>query len=158
MNKRGSILLYLLAGILVLAVVLFFMFKGNNDNDDVQKDNQDIQEKLDNGSSENVIDVIEDSKKGASLSSIYAYISDVEKEIAINMIEGNDFASGKYSVAQIENTLSLSIQNRPSEGNLCVSNGVVTKGSFKLDSYVISYDGRDANVIDSTRVEDINCP
>jgi len=160
MNHKGSILLYLLSGILVVGIVLFFLFK----NDDVKQDdetddvNQNIQEEVQNGDSEDVIDVIEESKKNAAVSSIYSYISMLETEITISILEGNDFVDGKYSIYQIDSIFDLNIRgNKPTEGNVCVVNGVVQKGNFKINDYIISYDGVSAEVTSSISVEDINC-
>ena len=143
MNKKGSILLSLLTVILLLGIILFFMFGNNKD------EKNDV----------NFEDTIESSVGGANVSSIYAYISSVEFEIAKGLLYNSEFVGGKYSVLEIDDMYTLSIRSeKPSEGNMCISSdGIVTKGSFKLNHYVISYDGKNAEVIESTSIQDIDC-
>ena len=146
MNRKGSILLSLLAVILLLGIILFFIF-GNGNNEENSNDQTTLEETIDS------------SVGGANVSSIYAYISSVEFEIAKGLLYNSEFVGGKYSVLEIDDMYTLSIRSeKPSEGNMCISNdGIVTKGSFKLNHYVISYDGKNAEVIESTSIQDIDC-
>lgn len=146
MNKRGSILLSFLTVILLLGIILFFVF-GNGNNEKGQN------------SVESLEDTIDSTVGEANVSSIYAYIGSVEFEIAKSLLYDNTFVSGKYSVSQIDEMYTLSIRSdRPSEGILCVGDdGIITKGIFKLNHYIISYDGKQAEVANSNSLEDIDC-
>lgn len=143
MNKKGSILLSLLTVILLLGIILFFMFGNNKD------EKNDV----------NFEDTIESSVGGANASSIYAYINSVEFEIAKSFLYDTQFVSGKYSIFQIDEMYTLLLRSdKPSEGNMCISsNGVITKGIFKLNNYVFSYDGNNVKTMQSTSIEDIDC-
>lgn len=155
MNKRGSVLLSLLAGILILGVVLFFMLRDENDSKDIE-DNQDIEEQIQDGNLESAID---SGLKNAAISSIYTYISTIELELAKELLDGNDFVNGKYSVSQIENMFTIVVRfDKPSDGNFCITDGVITGGNLKLNNYIISYDGKNAEVTDSTNIGDVVCP
>lgn len=142
MNQKGSILLSLLSGILLLGIILFFVLR-----DDDKISEADKQDAIDFG------------LRSASITSVYAYISSVEAAIAEQFIYGNDFASGKYSNLDIENMFTLCNRGiAPSDGIMCISSrGIVVKGSFSLNGYILSYDGKDAEVIGATQIEDINC-
>lgn len=145
MNKKGSILLSLLASLLLLGIILFFVFR--IDGEESKNTSESIESTIQNG--------VED----ANVTLIYAYISSVELEITKQLLYDNNFVQGKYSVLQIDSMYTLSLRSdKPSEGNMCISsNGTITKGSFKLNNYVISYNGKNAKVTQLTSVEDINC-
>lgn len=87
-----------------------------------------------------VLNTIEDSRKGAAQSSALTYISEVEKQIAINMMTNTS-----YSVSAITDTNFVTVKgDAPTSLNLTVSNGVVTGGTLIINGYTVSYNGKTA--------------
>ena len=108
-----------------------------------------------------VLNTIEEARAGAAQSSAYAYIDEVEKELASYMLNngGNNYETGKHSVETLKTDLGIELKgDRPTEGNVCIgANGTVTNASIKINNHVISYDGENATTIEAEEIEDIPC-
>ena len=117
MNKKGFTLIELLAVIVVLAIIALI-------------------------ATPMVLNTIEDARKGAAVSSAYAYISAVETKIATEMIKNTN-----YTVSSIGDDFSVELKGeKPSSVSLTVSNAVVTGGTMKVGNYTISYANNTATV------------
>lgn len=140
MNEKGFVLILPLVLILLLGAPFLI-----NSNDKNYKNN--------------AYGTIQDSKEKANVSSVYAYVSAVELGVAKTLIEGNNFNDGLYSVSQIESLIDVTLYSKkPSSGNICIHDSMVVKGSFELNGYIISYDGKTAEVSNSKKIQDITCP
>ena len=137
MKNKGFTLIELLAVIVVLAVIALI-------------------------ATPIVLNTIEDARKGAAQSSTYAYVDEVEKELASYMIKngGNNYATGKHSVETLKTDLGIELKgDTPTAGNVCIgADGTITKASLKINNHVVSYDGKEAITTGLEEVEDITCP
>lgn len=89
-----------------------------------------------------VLNTIEDARKGAAQSSALTYVSEVEKQIAVNMM-----SNSSYSVDSITATDFATVKgDTPTSVSIAVKNGVVTGGSFIINGYTVEYDGKTATV------------
>lgn len=89
-----------------------------------------------------VLNTIDDARKGAAQSSALTYVSEVEKQIALNMIDGD-----ATTVTAITNTNFVSVKgDTPTSINLTVENGVVKSGTLVINGYTVNYDGKNAKV------------
>ena len=135
MRKKGFTLIELLAVIVVLAVIALI-------------------------ATPMVLNTIEESRKGAAQSSAYAYVGEVEKELASYMINnGNNYATGKQSVETLKTDLGIELKgDTPIEGNVCIgADGTITNASLKINNHVVSYDGKEAIATESEEIEEIPC-
>ena len=136
MRRKGFTLIELLAVIVVLALIALI-------------------------ATPMVLNTIEEARAGAAQSSAYAYIDEVEKELASYMLNngGNNYETGKHSVETLKTDLGIELKgDRPTEGNVCIgANGTVTNASIKINNHVISYDGENATTIEAEEIEDIPC-
>ena len=121
MNKKGFTLIELLAVIVVLAIIALI-------------------------ATPMVLNTIEDARKGAAQSSALTYISEVEKQIAINMMD--EPGTTLYQSTTITNTDFVTVKgDTPSSMELIISDGVVQANSkFTINGYAITYDGKNATV------------
>ena len=137
MKNKGFTLIELLAVIVVLAVIALI-------------------------ATPIVLNTIDEARAGAAQSSTYAYVDEVEKELASYMINnsGNNYATGKHSVETLKTDLGIELKgDTPTVGNVCIGdNGTITKASIKINNYVVSYDGKNAITTDAEEIEDITCP
>lgn len=89
-----------------------------------------------------VLNTIEDARKGAAQSSALTYVSEVEKQIAINMI-----SDPSYTVASVTDTSFVKVKgDAPTSINLTVEDGIIKNGTLVINNYTISYDGKKATV------------
>ena len=119
MNKKGFTLIELLAVIVVLAVIALI-------------------------ATPMVLNTIEDARKGAAVSSAYAYISAVETKIASEMIKN---PVGYTVPSTITETFSVDLKGeKPTSVSLTVSNAVVTGGTMQVGAYTVTYANNTATV------------
>lgn len=108
-----------------------------------------------------VLNTIANARKGSVISSAYAYISVAEEKIATYTLKnaGARYQVGLHNISDLKKDLGVGVKgDTPTEGTVCVgSNGTITQASLKINNYVINYDGREAIVSDSTKLEEIAC-
>lgn len=89
-----------------------------------------------------ILNTIEDAKKGAAQSSALTYVSECEKQIALNMLTNT-----AYAITNITNTdFTTNIKgDKPTSVNLTVdTSGSITSGTLIINGYTVTYDGTSA--------------
>ena len=117
-NKNGFTLVELLAVIVILAIIALIAVPI-------------------------VMNVVEDSRNGATKSSALGYLDAVEKQMARNMLDSdktNDFNDGAYEISELE-TKGVKVKgDKPTEGWVVIQQGKINNYSFKIGKYFINPD------------------
>ena len=136
MRQKGFTLIELLAVIVVLAVTALIAIP-------------------------TVVNTVEEARIEAAQSSAYAYVKQVQKQLASYTLKNDEsYTSGKKSVEILKTDLGIKLKGTQlTGGNVCIDDdGIVTKALLKINNHVISYDGVNAVATDLEEIEDITCP
>ena len=118
MKKQGFTLIELLAVIVILAVIALI-------------------------ATPIILNVIEDSKKGAAEQSVIGYINGIENSVLVSELDNNSLDDGSYNI----NELNVEVKgNKPSSGNVTLENGLVVDAAICMNGYRINYTNSKAEV------------
>ena len=118
MKKQGFTLIELLAVIVILAVIALI-------------------------ATPIILNVIEDSKKGAAEQSVIGYINGIENSVLVSELDNNSLEDGSYNI----NELNVEVKgNKPSSGNVTLENGIVVDAVICMNGYRINYANSKAEV------------
>jgi len=118
MNKKGFTLIELLAVIVILAIIALI-------------------------ATPMVLNTIEDARRGAAQSSALTYLSEVEKQIAVELMKDPSY---QVTSPIIDEEFATVKGDAPASVSIEVENGVVTGGTLHINGYVVEYDGKTATV------------
>ena len=96
-----------------------------------------------------ILNVVDESKKGAAESSALGYIDAIEKQIMINaMKNSNTIADGEYDdVVDFDETNNIVVKgNLPTAGEITISKGKIIDATICIGGYTVSYNGSKASV------------
>ena len=83
-----------------------------------------------------ILNVIEDSKKGAAEQSVIGYINGIENSVLVSELDNNSLEDGSYNI----NELNVEVKgNKPSSGNVTLENGIVVDAVMCMNGYRINY-------------------
>ena len=97
-----------------------------------------------------VLNTIDDARKGAAQSSAYTYINEVEKQIALDMMN----TQGKAPTLITDPKFATVKGDAPTSVTLNLENGVIKSGTFVINGYTIAYDGKTATVTNAAAEPD----
>ena len=118
MKKQGFTLIELLAVIVILAVIALI-------------------------ATPIILNVIEDSKKGAAEQSVIGYINGIENSVLVSELDNNSLEDGSYNI----NELNVEVKgNKPSSGNVTLESGIVVDAVICMNGYRINYANSKAEV------------
>ena len=118
MKKQGFTLIELLAVIVILAVIALI-------------------------ATPIILNVIEDSKKGAAEQSVIGYINGIENSVLVSELDNNSLEDGSYNI----NELNVEVKgNKPSSGNVTLENGIVVDAVICMNGYRINYANSESKV------------
>ena len=124
MNKKGFTLIELLAVIVILAIIAVIAIP-------------------------RILNVVDESKKGAAESSALGYIDAVEKQNMINSVkETATIPDGTYDdIDEFNQTYNIQVKGLlPTAGSITITNGKVAEAAICISGYTVAYNGTKATV------------
>ncbi len=96
-----------------------------------------------------VLNIIDKTKRKATILSAEEYIDNVEEKIVYKMINGSTLEKREYEVSELKNVVSLK-GTKPTSGNLSIGEkGEVKEATLCISNYVVEYKNEEAKIVDN---------
>ena len=135
-NKKGFTLIELLAVIVILAIIALV-------------------------ATPIILNMINNARKSAAISTAYGYVNSVEYSIGLSDIgsteyENIDIKNQEYDIND-EALLGIKLKGKkPDSGTIVIENRKIKSGSFCINKYKVIYDGREAKIINTNECKKSN--
>ncbi|MBP3461506.1 MAG: prepilin-type N-terminal cleavage/methylation domain-containing protein [Bacilli bacterium] len=135
-NKKGFTLIELLAVIVILAIIALI-------------------------ATPIILNMINNSKKSASVDSAYGYIEAIEYNNSMSMLDSTKYPKiedgENIDITTIEDKVKLK-GTKPTSGKITITKGRITKATLCINNYNVEYDGKEAKTngaCDSSNNEEV---
>lgn len=96
-----------------------------------------------------ILNIIDNSKKGATIDSAYGYIKAVEQYYVSKLLESNNntLPTETKFISELPSDLNVNGQT-PTDGWIDLEVGIAKSYSLKYDDYIVSYDGESDPIVE----------
>ena len=90
-----------------------------------------------------ILNVIEESKKGAAEQSVIGYVNGIENNVLVSELDNSSIEDGSYNINEIEVEVK---GNKPDSGNITIEKGIVVDAVMCMSGYKVIYSNSKAEV------------